>query len=78
MKIEFLNSSFLWGFFILWTLVVWGVLARILTRNDLDTQQKLLWVVVVVLVPFFGVVLYAFASPASIKKPRSREPLYNR
>lgn len=78
MKIEFFNDAFPWGLFILWTLVWWGVLARILTRIDLDTQQKLLWVIVVIFVPFFGMVLYCFAAPATIKTPRSREPLYNR
>ena len=69
MKIELFNDSFPWGLFTLWTLVVWGVLARILTRNDLDVHQKLLWVVVVIFVPFFGVVLYCFASPAAPRKP---------
>lgn len=53
-----------------WPLILWGIvwlamLYRILTREDLDTLQKILWVLVVVFVPFFGVPLYLVAAPAT-------------
>ncbi len=74
MKIEIVNSnsdSFPWFFVTLW-LVVWlSVLFRILTRDDFDTPTKILWVIVVIFVPFFGIPLYWLAAPkaATINRP---------
>ena len=40
-------------------LVVWLLaLAASLTRKDLDPVTKLMWVLVIIFVPFFGVFLY--------------------
>ena len=69
MRIELFNSSadsFPWDGVIAWTIVWLLVLGRILTRRDFDTLQKLLWVVVVIFVPFFGVFLYWIAAPAPV------------
>lgn len=52
------------GLLVLWGVVWLGVLYRILSRGDLDTLQKILWVIVVIFVPFFGVGLYGLAGPA--------------
>ena len=58
--------------FVLWGLVWIAVLYCILTREDLDTLTKLLWTVVVIFVPVFGVVLYWIAAPASKSGVSSR------
>jgi len=68
MKIElFANNTdnFPWGAVILWTIIWVAVLARILGRKDLDVHHKLLWTVVVIFVPFFGIGLYWFLAPDS-------------
>jgi predicted membrane channel-forming protein YqfA (hemolysin III family) len=68
MKLQFLEQAS--GPLPLWLFVLWGlvwivVLYCILTREDFDPVTKLLWTVVVIFVPFFGVVLYWIAAPAS-------------
>ena len=66
MKIEFVFSeNFPWGLLFFWLLIWLAVLGRVLTRTDFDTPTKLLWVFVVVMVPFFGVFLYTFLAPAA-------------
>jgi hypothetical protein len=46
-------------------LLVWVVvLGVILTRKDLDPVTRLTWVLVVILVPVAGILLYLFLSPA--------------
>jgi len=75
MKIEFLNSSsdgFLWWLLVLWGFVWLGVLYRVLTRTDFDTLHKILWVIVVIFVPFFGVALYWMAAPSPAGDPKAR------
>ena len=47
-----------------WRIVWLGVLYHVLTRADFDTLQKILCVLVVIFVPFFGVPLYWFAAPS--------------
>jgi hypothetical protein len=67
MKFEMLGqnlSNFPIWLFVLWGIVWLVVLHRILTRGDFDTLQKILWMLVVVLVPIFGVPLYWLAAPA--------------
>ncbi|MCD6050484.1 MAG: Phospholipase D-nuclease N-terminal [Verrucomicrobia bacterium] len=39
------------------------VLAQALKRRDLDPVTKLMWVLVIILVPVFGVVFYGFIAP---------------
>jgi ribosomal protein L40E len=51
----------------LWTLVWMIVLATVLTRKDFDPVTRLTWALVVILVPFFGVVLYWVVAP---RQPR--------
>jgi len=68
MKIELSNagaSDFPWGLVVIAGIVWLGVLYRILTRNDFDTLAKILWVIVVIFVPIFGVILYWAAAPTS-------------
>jgi hypothetical protein len=45
-------------------IVVWVItLAMALGRHDLDPVTRLTWVVVIIFVPFFGVLLYAIVAP---------------
>jgi hypothetical protein len=72
MKIEFFSNGtgeFHWGWIVLWGIIWLAVLWRILTRDDFDTLSRILWVIVVIFVPFFGVLLYLHAAPASVRKP---------
>lgn len=78
MKVEFLNSnssSFPWFFVILWTVVWLSVLFRILTRTDFDVPAKILWVVVVIFVPIFGMLLYWLAAPQPAKAAKNGRPI---
>jgi hypothetical protein len=46
-------------------LLVWlGVLGAILIRKDFDPVTRLTWVLVVILVPVAGLLLYLFLAPA--------------
>ena len=68
MKIELFTNgtdNFPWGWLVLWGIVWLLVLHRILTREDFDTLTKILWTMVVIFVPIFGVILYAVAAPAT-------------
>jgi len=44
------------------------VLAVILGRSDLDPVTKLTWVIVVIFVPFFGILLYWTIAPGSSRQ----------
>jgi hypothetical protein len=57
----------------LWTLVWMIVLATVLTRKDFDPIARLTWALVVILVPFFGVVLYWVVAP---RQPREKPKDY--
>jgi hypothetical protein len=47
--------------------IIWlGVLHGILTRPDFDTASKILWVIVVIFVPVFGVILYWIAAQSEV------------
>ena len=60
---------------VVYHVVQFVVAGRILTRGDFDTPQKILWLLVVVLVPL-GFVLYLFVAPpvppTRILSPRPR------
>jgi len=61
------------GDWLLPVLLIWGViwlfaLATLLFREDFDPITKLTWVVVVVFVPFFGVVLYGIRPKPAPRK----------
>ncbi len=62
---------------IIWTIVWLIVLATALTRDDLDPVTRLMWVVVLIFVPFFGVFLYAFVAPSrpDVMKRDTSRPL---
>jgi ribosomal protein L40E len=49
---------------ILWIIVWLVVLADALSRKDLDPVTKLTWILVIILVPVFGVVFYSLIAPA--------------
>ena len=50
---------------VVWSIIWLIAIYLILTRKDFDPVTKLLWVVVVIFVPFFGVVFYWVAAPSS-------------
>jgi hypothetical protein len=50
-------------FAVVWIVVWLWFLFRILTREDFDVMTRILWVIVVVFVPVFGVGLYLVAAP---------------
>jgi hypothetical protein len=65
------------AFAVLWIVVWLGFLYRILTREDFDVLTRILWVIVVVFVPVFGVGLYLVAAPdpASRRSGAKRGPV---
>lgn len=68
---EFLNRYL--AFAVLWIVVWLGFLCRILTRADFDVMTRILWVIVVVFVPIFGVGLYLVAAPDSVGERRGEK-----
>jgi Phospholipase_D-nuclease N-terminal len=64
-----------WTFIILSGIAWLAILFRILSRPDFKTNEKLLWVIIVIFVPFFGMFLYAFAAPDAVaSRTRKRHP----
>lgn len=65
------------AFAVLWIVVWLGFLYRILTREDFDVMTRILWVIVVVFVPIFGVGLYLVAAPDAVgeRKGAKRGPV---
>ena len=53
-----------WLIALLWLIVELVVLASALSRKDLDPVTKLTWILVIILVPVFGVFFYWFIAPA--------------
>ena len=53
----------------LWTLLWLVVLATALARKDFDPVTRLTWALVIILVPFFGVVLYWVVAPKQPREP---------
>jgi hypothetical protein len=48
-------------------LIVWLlVLGTLLVRTDLDPVTKLMWVIVVIFVPIFGILFYWFLEPKAV------------
>ncbi len=51
--------------------IFWGWnLGRLLQRRDLDPVTKLTWVVVMIFVPFFGLVFYWYQVPDPVPERR--------
>ncbi len=58
--------------FCVW-LTTWLVsLGHALKRSDFDPITRLTWVIVLIFVPFFGILLYWFVSPVAPEQPRRR------
>jgi hypothetical protein len=62
-----LPSILFW--FFLWTLFWLVVLANALARKDFDPITRLTWALVIILVPFFGVLLYFVLAPKQPREP---------
>jgi hypothetical protein len=67
-------------FSIIWTIIWLMELADALSRKDFDPVTKLTWILVIILVPVFGVVFYWFIAPApkiplESSSPRKSESL---
>lgn len=64
-------------FAVVWIVVWLWFLFRILTREDFDVLTRILWVIVVVFVPIFGVGLYLEGAPdpAGRKSGAKRGPV---
>lgn len=61
-------GDFLWAMlvFYFWFLVIWmfiRVFADIFRRNDISGGAKAGWIVLIVLVPFLGILIYLIARP---------------
>jgi uncharacterized membrane protein YkvI len=53
--------------------VIWlMVLAAVLQRKDFDAITRLTWVVVIIFVPFLGIILYWAIAPSSQWSPREK------
>jgi len=63
LAVAFYQNMWVWAG--VWTIVWLLVLATALARKDLDPVTRLTWVLVIILVPFFGVLLYWLVAPAS-------------
>jgi hypothetical protein len=61
-------GSFLWTMFafFFWFMLIWmfiGVFADIFRRNDLSGGAKAGWLLLIFIVPFFGILIYLIARP---------------
>jgi len=61
------SGDWLMPFLFIYGLVWLLVLATILLRADLDPVTKLTWVIVVIFVPFLGVILFWAIAPSNPK-----------
>ena len=61
------SGDWLPAFLLIYGLVWLVVLAQILQCSDLDPVTKLTWVIVVIFVPFFGMLLYWTIAPSNSK-----------
>ena len=68
-----LGSQGFSGDWLPYVLLLWGPiwllnLALVLRRSDYDAITKLTWVIVIIFVPFFGVLLYWFIAPERARR----------
>lgn len=61
------SGDWLPAFLLIYGLVWLMVLAQILQRCDLDPVTKLTWVIVVIFVPFFGMLLFWTIAQSNLK-----------
>jgi hypothetical protein len=65
---EWTFGSVLWAMvvFFFWFMLIWmfiGVFADIFRRNDLSGGAKAGWILLIFIVPFFGILIYLIARP---------------
>jgi type VI protein secretion system component VasK len=65
---EWTFGSVLWAMvvFFFWFMLIWmfiGVFADIFRRNDLSGGAKAGWLLLIFIVPFFGILIYLIARP---------------
>ena len=65
---EWSFGSFLWAMivFFFWFIFIWmfiTIFADIFRRNDLSGGAKAGWIILIVLVPFLGILIYMIARP---------------
>ena len=60
------------GLMVVYQLILFVFLYRILTRSDFDSLNKILWVLVVVFVPLLGFILYLLTAPPVPETMRRR------
>jgi phage shock protein PspC (stress-responsive transcriptional regulator) len=61
------------GVLIVWAVIFLLSLSSVLRREDLDSVTRLTWVIVMLLVPIFGIVLYWLQAPQPGLPPQSPE-----
>jgi len=66
------SGDWLPGFMLFYGLVWLVTLAMLLQRGDFDPITKLTWVIVVIFVPFFGIILFWFIAPSSHWSPKEK------
>jgi Phospholipase_D-nuclease N-terminal len=76
-----------WGFgellwamlvFFFWVMAIWlfiTVVADIFMRRDIGGWHKAGWLLVVFVLPFFGVLIYLIARPAEVVRRAPQEPM---
>ncbi|HJV04565.1 MAG TPA: SHOCT domain-containing protein [Actinomycetota bacterium] len=72
---EWTFGDFLWSMivFYFWFLFIWAfirVFADIFRRNDLSGGAKAGWVILIVVLPFLGIVIYLVARPRMTEQDR--------
>jgi len=72
---EWTFGSVLWAMivFFFWFMLIWmfiGVFADIFRRNDLSGGAKAGWLLLIFIVPFFGILIYLIARPKKTKQDK--------
>ena len=70
-------GTVLWAMlvFFFWFILIWmfiGVFADIFRRNDIGGGAKAGWVILIVFVPFLGILIYLIARPKMTEQDRER------
>jgi hypothetical protein len=68
-------GDFLWGMvvFFFWFMIIWvfiAVFGDIFRRNDLSGGAKAGWIVLIVILPFIGLLIYMIARPKMTEQDR--------
>jgi len=74
---EWTFGSVLWAMivFFFWFMLIWmfiGVFADIFRRNDLSGGAKAGWLLLIFILPFFGILIYLIARPKMTAQERER------